>query len=266
MRMTGHRGWEWTLVWGVLLLPFLVVWGLLPVVFAGRPAWVPAVLRPRGDACRPMALFFFSAVVGLLCLYPSADFAHFLMALPLFLPLLAAVASRTWPATGWLPVAAATAVTAVLCAPFVSLLALGLRMPLSAEGFARASGIRGGGAEFDDAAALVRHLDAMPERSLLVLVNEPLVYFLSGRDSVLAREEFLLHLVGFGLIRPDEARAYVPEPMIIERLQAARPTIVDAAGGATPFAEVFPDVARYLATHYRPVRDIGRYRVLAWAG
>jgi len=270
-----HRpGWQWQLVWGVALLPFVAVWGALPLVLPEIVAWLPRSLRPTAEPPPPMALFFFAGSAGLLLFYPSGDLYHLLMSLPLFLPLVAA-GTACWsrvPAGGRRGESVAFAVVSgmavVLCLPFVSLQVRVSGIPASAAVFARASGITGAAGQFEQAADLVRYLESLPpERPLLILVNQPLLYFLSGRDSALAREEYLLYLVGFGLIRDDDARAQVPESMIIERLAGAQPIVVDY-GSAAPnkFRRMFPEAARFLDTHYQPVRVIGRYRVLTWAG
>jgi hypothetical protein len=267
-------GWQWQLVWGVALLPFVAVWGALPLVLPEVVAWLPRSPRPTAEPSPPTALFFFAGSVGLLLFYPSGDISHLLMSLPLFLPLVAAGTAR-WsrvPAAGRRGEAVAfglvAAMAVALSLPFVSLQVRASGIPASAAVFARASGITGAAGQFEQAADLVHYLESLPpERPLLILVNQPLLYFLSGRDSALAREEYLLYLVGFGLIRDEDARAQIPEPRIIERLAGERPIVVDYGGAArNNFRRVFPEAARFLDAHYRTARMIGRYRVLTWAG
>ena len=264
---------SWELIWGASLLPFLAVWGTLPLVFPELGAWLPQWARP---AAVPASFALFASIgsMSLLFLYPSADFAHLLMGLPLFLPLVAMIAARWYRVSGATPRAgraaaavAIAAITALLAGPFVALLVRDAREPRLPATFARATGVHGTDARFEDAAELVRYLDVQaPELPLFILGNEQLLYFLSGRDSILPREEFVLYMLGFGTTTDDDARAFLPPDRIIERLTAARPLVVDYSDPrAAPFRRAYPEVASFLAAHYGVARVIGPYRVLGWA-
>jgi hypothetical protein len=268
--LLGDPGWQWILVWGVGLVPFVAVWGMLPAMFPETVA--RARHRPGATPSAAAGLFYCTAVVSLLYFYPAGDVFHLFMSLPLFLPLAAAAAAR-WvePRTAAQrpgPIAyavAATLIVTVLFAPFVSLLASGLRQPLSPATFSRATAIRASGTPFDETVELVRYLATLPpDRPLLVLANNQLLYFLSGRDSAVARDEFLLYLVGFDLIREEDIHRYLPEAALIERLGATRPIVID--GVDTRFRQQLPDTSRFVDDHYEILRVFGPYRVLGWEG
>jgi hypothetical protein len=262
--------WHLEILWVVALGPFLAVWGTLPGLFPETLHWWGGG-GARADATAPVALFHCVASMSLLNFYPYCDIFHVFMSLPLFLPLIALVVARGLAAAAMSSgraTAVTAGVTALLCAPFVYLTVQALSEPESAAVFSRASGVRGEAADFAATAELVGYLESLPpEQTLLVLANKQLLYFLSGRDSLLPRQEFLLYLVGYGSIRDADARTLLPEQAIIDRIAAAPPVIIDDGyGAAKPFRRVFPQAARFIDTHYRVARVIGRYRVLGWAG
>ena len=153
--------------------------------------------------------------------------------------------------------------------PVLSLATTRLGRSAKMPGFARASGISGTMPKFGEAAALVGHLRSQlpAEGKLLVVANEQMLYFLAGRPSILEKEEYLLYLVGAGLVADADARTLVPATRIIERLEGERPLVVDYAGspGGRNFREVYPEVAAYLDQHYRVVQTFGKYRLLEWS-
>jgi hypothetical protein len=247
--------------------PVLRFFFLLPllVVCAGLPGFV----RRLRDGSEPAAdLFFCVAVLAVLFLYPAADFWHALMALPLFLPALAhelhprvegpARRAAVWPlAVGFL----------VLALPFVH----GLWMtratePATHRSFARASGIASREPHFGEVLDLIAELDARaaPERRPLVLTNEQMIYFLAGRPSALEREEFVLYLVGAGLIRDRDARALIPEERMVESLRRVRPVVVDRKENAAAkrFRRTFPEAAAYITSSCPRVAASGDYDIL----
>ena len=89
---------------------------------------------------------------------------------------------------------------------------------------------------------------------------------MTGVNSALRRDEFVLYLVGADLISNENAQALLDQAHILARLDTVRPLLVDS--GADPASArlraVLPTVARYLESHYRPVRQIGAYTVSRW--
>jgi hypothetical protein len=263
----------WELIWPTALLPFAVTWAALPFLFAEIAAWSPGRLQ-TAPAPPLFALFACLAISAQLLFYPSSDFAHLLMALPLFLPPAAMLAVRWYrvPNPGGRAGRAAAAATvvgmvALLAAPFGGLLIGTLGEPVAKRSFARAPGVRGSGDRFEQAAELVQYLDAQaPALPLFVLGNESLLYLLSGRDSILPREEFLFYMIGFGAITRDDARALLSADAMVDRIRSSAPIVVDYTDHrGHRFRRTYPEVAFYLDTHYRVAKEIGPYRVLGWA-
>jgi hypothetical protein len=242
---------------------------------------VPALLRDtdgrssdaekRGDGVRQ--LLFIAAAGSLLSLHPAADLWHVFMVLPMFLPILSWELDafhrvpRSNGMAGRLVSASAAVLFAVfLAAPFVHATARAwIERPPPALRMKRATGIVGLTSQLAQQVELVSYLEGRSERGLLVLTNEQLLYFLSGGVPAMEEQEFVLYLVGGGLIGDEDARALVPEGPFIERLKATKPTIVDAADHrmAKRFRDVFPNVARFIDENYRLEKAIGTYRVLA---
>jgi hypothetical protein len=237
-------------------------------------AWggVVAVVRePAGSRSRDLFTCF--AVVSLLFLYPSADFWHVLMGLPAFLPLLAHLADR-WVGRPQsfstadrsrvaIAAAVATALLLATCTPFVAALAHARRAP-TVPGLARAPGIADPSPEFRNIVALLAWLDRVPpERPLAVLVNRQLLYLLADRSSALASGEFVLYGIGFDVLPAERARALLPPAYVTERLDEARPVVIEREdGGAQRFRRIYPEAARQLDEHYAEVARFGPYRVL----
>jgi hypothetical protein len=100
---------------------------------------------------------------------------------------------------------------------------------------------------------------------MLVLSNEQMLYFLSGRDSVVAPYEFILYLVGAGAIREDDAHQILDDAGFATQLERQRPLIVDRSVPATQrLRRAYPQMARILEAHYAPVYRAGEYTMLAW--
>jgi hypothetical protein len=260
----------WELIWPTALLPFLVTWAALPFLFPEIAAWSPG-RRHAAPAAPVFSLFACLAATLLLLFYPSSDFAHLLMALPLFLPLAAMLAVRWYRVANRAGRAAAAAtvvgMVALLAAPFGGFLISSLREPVSERSFARAPGVSGSGERFEQAAELVQYLDVQaPALPLFVLGNESLLYLLSGRDSILPREEFLFYMIGFGAITRDDARATLSADAIVNQIRSRSPIVVDYTDHrGVRFRRTYPEVVFYLDTHYRVAKEIGPYRVLGWA-
>ncbi len=245
-------GWHGPLFRAVALLPVLVAWLALPAAL--------------GRADESQRLYAIAAVISLLLLYPAADFWHVVMALPLFVPALAAAVDT---APGWRRAVIAGAI-ALLALPFVDALRVSRAAPISAAVFAKASGIVALDASDADAAAAVAYLRASEDGNgrLLVLCNQSLLYYLADRPSAVERTEYLLYLLGSEIIAPAAARQLQPESELLIQLDVARPLVLDCPHGGRPprLAQAYPGLLAYVATHYRQTFAAGPYRVLAWEG
>jgi hypothetical protein len=256
------------------ILLFLVVWWGLAAAFADRlPARVGAAIGVAPSRTDALPVFAFAAAAGVLLLYPSGDLPHVLMAWPLFIPLLAHLLWRWYAAASSgagrprrLALGALVAgLLAAVGAPFVGMLAGRLAEPAAPARFARASGVFVSDRRSADAARVIDYLAQRPEGPLLVLCNEQMLYFLAGRDSVVAPQEYVLYLVGGGLIRDEDARRILDDPEFVAQLEARRPLVVDRPGPMTArLRHVYPAAARTLDAHYRPVYRAGAYQVLEW--
>jgi hypothetical protein len=231
-----------------------------------------------GEPWPVLGLFYFFGLTSLLLLYPAADFWHVVMGLPAWLPLLAFQLerfrcppdARGRPGRTERRSALLVAILVLaLCAPFVDTLRFVQRTQHGEAPLARASGIVGWPPRFTEAVEVIRYLDSLPkEAPLLVIANEQMIYFLAGRSSVITDGEYVLYLVGADAIAGDDARALLPEQRLIERLESAKPLIVDYTGNpmSQRFRNAFPRTATYVEIRYRLQQAVGQYRVLAWAG
>lgn len=247
-------GFGWDAIWfGALavLLPVVVWAGLLTL----RAAAPPSVALVR---------FVAFGAISLLFLYPSGDFWHIAMAVPAFLPLAAGLGDR-WLGGGRRLAALVGAMALLLVAsPFVhSLVAVRV-----AGGIAPDSGPlrgivdpspRGQAARVVSEALLQR-----PGAPLLVTTADSLFYLLAGRDSALPAGEFILYLIGFGLIDDDAARALLPESQVVEALRRTQPTLVEAQPTRHHFRRVYPRAAAVIDDHYRVAVDAPPFRILEW--
>ncbi len=275
--------WHPDIFGALFVLPFAVVWASFRFVFA-EP--LPASGGDaRGEVSqasrrRAVGLFFFYSATSLLFLYPSGDFWHLVMGLPAFLPLLAhrlehfqEAGGRGEAASGYGHLSSRALVAAVflvLCAPFVDTLRFArATQPTVAASFERGSGIVGAPPKFEEALDLVEYLDSRPKGDgLLVLCNEQMLYFLAGRPSVLERDEFVLYMVGAGVIEQENASALISERWMIARLKETKPHVVDYAGSpaSARFKKQFEEAGGYLDAHFRLVKTFGGYQVFSWAG
>lgn len=241
---------------------------LLPAIAWGGIAELAGTRRPDAALAR-VACF---AIISLAFLYPAGDYWHVLMVAPAFLPLLAHQGER-WmrvdrPARSALPLALAVAALALfLVTPFLRMRSEQLA---AARAIAPAQGPLGGLVEasprFRAAAAVAEHLGARPGAPLLVTGSESLLYVLTGRDSSLAPDEFVIYLIGFDLIAPEVARELLPEARVLAQLDATRPTIVEVDPASARFRRLYPIAARWIDAHYRAALTPAPYRVLEWAG
>jgi hypothetical protein len=250
----------------VYVIPLLTVWAALAVLFRGGPA-----VATRSS---PLALFFFSGAATLLQLYPSADVLHSFMLLPPFFPLLAfcldafhrAPSGDRAGLPGVLASAAfVTVVVLILAAPFLHGLATRtIARPESVPEFSRATGVADSAPKFRETGDLVRHLIGRPrDEWLFSIAGDQMVYFLAGKVSPLEKHEYILYLVQGGVIREEDARALVPERMIIDRLTAVDSLVIDYEPSplSAGFRRVYPGVAQLLETRYRLAGTFGGYRL-----
>jgi hypothetical protein len=258
--------------WTNEMLPLLPVF---PILVLG---W--AVITSLGDPARRsgaepaeahrhrLALLFFFGFTAILLLYPAADIPHGAMLMPAFLPL--AAYGLSWRGR---PVGGATLALVALWLAGAAWPFLGPRLtapPEPAGGlptFARASGIVRADQRMIDVSRLVRRLSeaGAHDRGLLVIVDEPMLYFLADAVSALPREEFVLFLVGSGLVEDGVARSLVDESASIDRLAGSRPLVVDYPDSIEEgrFRRVFPRIAAFIDARYRPAAAVGGYRILA---
>ena len=221
---TGVDGtwWFWLSSDLLHLVPGIVAWLGALLYFADRRELGEGIDPRRRRATLLFACF---ATTALFLLYPNADLLHAGMALPAFLPLLAALAARlqqdleaTWRRAG---LAFALVFAAVFSAPFALDLAReSERQAEERHGFARAAGISGSGPRAREGAALVALLRQPPyaERELFVLSGKQLVYFLAGRASAVEPYEFGIYMASGDLIS-EEGKAW-----LIRRGGSRRPT------------------------------------------
>ncbi len=251
--------------------PFAVTWAGFAWVLL--PASRARSTAPPHDE-RPAALFAFLAIASLFLLYPAGDLWHVLMALPAFLPLLAHLMSRylgRFPSPAPLAARAALVVVVLLLSiPCVHALAA-MRLGTRADAyFQRASGISDPNPQTADMGRLVDYLatHTPPDRRLLITTGEHQLYFLAGRRSALEKQEYVLYLRGAGIVSPSDARELLSQADAIRTLEHYRPLIVERAVEEAPsrfrvdFERAFPEIARYLRTHYAPAEQIGDYRIL----
>jgi hypothetical protein len=195
------------------------------------------------------------------------------MNLPVFLPLLAYHLQAFHEAEAG---GRGRTVSAVLLAAFVAMLFSPFvpfaRPPLEpcevqspARG-GRATGVRSPDCKLADAHQLVPLLDARAPATtpLFVIPDEQMMYFLTGRRSVLEDSEFILYLVRHGFISDADARTQVDEPAAIARFERERPLVVRWNGvGRDRFARALPALAAYIERAYGVVGHAGRFEILA---
>ena len=275
------------------VLPFAVVWASIWFYLATAEPSDSTLELPPVERRTAASLWSFFCATSLLLLYPSGDLWHLLMCLPAFLPLFAALLERyavgaalSRPPFGpneqlrnrvsrperrlaaTFPTIASVLLVVMLATPFFGTTRFVRSMAPGMRGaFTRASGIVGWPPKSKDAADLVAYIDAQPqEQRLFVLCNEQLLYFLTGRPSVMERDEFALYLVGAGVITPNDRRALLDEARIVARLRETKPLVVDCTNSplGERFKTAFPEVERFLADHYAAVASFGDYRLLTW--
>ncbi len=133
----------------------------------------------------------------------------------------------------------------------------------------RAAGIALPRAEFRrlhlaDTEQLVARLIAMPgDEPVLLLSNEDLILFASGRAPLLPRERAYLFWIGWNLSAGRGIDAL--EARILQRLAEVPDAIViEAREPATRYLlEALPRLRRHLVSHYRVEERIGHFRILA---
>ena len=257
---SGARGGAWSgWVWA------LVTW--LPVAATWlATGWLLCVPRTPAELAAPTLL----AAALLLALQPVGDITHVLLALPVFVVPLAALAAR-WagprlPAPG-VAVAAVGVLGVALVAPFVQVLAhyVGLlRAPVA--GYRRATAIHDLSATAQGTRALIDYLGRTPEETrVVVLPSMQMVEFLAGRHSALEKDEFGLYLGTYGLVTDATARRLVDQEAAIAELGAHPVLVVRVRDPRSTAAlnRVFPTLLAYLDSRFHEVASFGPYQVLA---
>jgi hypothetical protein len=271
------RAWAGTFITMWFAVPLAAVW--LTAVLLLRGSWSSAdIASGRRNA---VLLLYCNAVIALLLLYPAGDVLHVVMGLPAYLPLCAfllerfhyAVAGepeRMRPSARWLSGAVIGALALCMAAPSLDHLVSVYRDSRADPTVVRrATAIHGAQPKFGEIAAVLAYLatEVPPDRELLVLSGEQMLYFLAGRRSALERDELALYLVSGDVIAADDARRLIDQQRAIARLAEARPVIVEGGEPRTDgrVRNVLGDVSRYIDAHYRVAATVANYRVLTWA-
>ena len=84
--------------------------------------------------------------------------------------------------------------------------------------------------------------------------------------TTLLLSSFTLYMTSFNLVEIESARKLVDENIIVEKLRAARPLIVDDYHdeGASHIRKMFPKLAELVSTHYQVKKKFGNFHVLQW--
>src|SRR5262245_7022727 len=251
--------------WQATSSPTTLSW--LPVAIAwlavARLLWVRRLPAP-------VVAPIFMAAAFLPGLQPIGDLPHVLIALPPFLPPLAALcaryANRDWPGR-WLAAATICLLGAALVAPFTRSFPRSVAQ-LRAPGprYERATGVRDPSPFSEDLRELVRYLERTPaETRVLVLPDTCIIHFLAGRRSALDTEDFPLILGTYSHVSDDDARALFDEDAVIARLrrEPVLVVLVHDGPGLTAVRRVFPKLVAFVDEHFRQVARFGPYEVLA---
>ncbi len=272
------RAWYGTIlaVWYAVPLASLGLTGFL-LLRSSPPA--AAAAAGRGTA---VLLVYCNAVAAWLLAYPVADLVHIMMGLPVVAPLWAFLLERFYrpvaheagssaKVSRWVSGGLIGALAACMAAPSVDHLMLKFaRSRADATALARATGIHGTQPKFGEVANLLAYLDAQvpADRELVFLSCEQLLYFLSGRRSALEQNEFDFYLLCSGQLSNDDARQLIDERLVIDKLSAAKPVIIDGGDRRTNgrLQGAFREMSRYIDAHYHVAARVGRYRILQWSG
>jgi hypothetical protein len=256
--------------WQLHPLPTVLFWLPIVTVWGG----IVAVARSR-ERTPALAALTFAAAAGILHLYPWADTAHALAALPPVLPLLAVLLERVHAApddrrdAGRLVSGALVALgIAAVCAPFVLRLhAMRAMRPAEAPAIRHAAGIWDPDGHFREIVGIVDALAALEPRDapLLVLPDEEMVNFLAQRRVALGEETFWLYLHYFGFVSDEELRIHVDEDRAIETLATTRPLVVRRVlmPQLARLRTALPRLVAYVNRGYRRVAAVGGTEIMA---
>ena len=105
---------------------------------------------------------------------------------------------------------------------------------------------------------------APADAPVLVMNNESMIYLATGRDPVFEQHLMLFFLAGWGLLPQDDPDLPPPGELIRILDQAPDAIVVTRVNdlAVDEFRERFPELARHIRRHFRPVASIGDYRVL----
>jgi hypothetical protein len=99
---------------------------------------------------------------------------------------------------------------------------------------------------------------------IFAIQNEPMIYFLSGREPLFEDHALILFLAGWGLL-PENDRDAPPQSVLIQRLERTPEAIIVVRQDdktTRNFIKFFPQVARFIGENYRVEHRIGDYRIL----
>jgi hypothetical protein len=250
------------------LSPALISWLPVMVTWIAVVQFLSAPVVPAASAA-PV----FLACLLLPGLQPIGDLPHILLALPVFLLPLAALAAR-YADRGWPGSRVATLAVGVLAVALVTPFARSFggtiaQFRVPAPGYERATGVRDSSRSAGDLRALIAYLERTPaDTRLLVLPNTPIIHFLAGRRSALDMEDFGVILGTYSHVSDDDARALVNQDAVIPRLEREPVLVVllpnDPAMPAV--RRVFPELVAFVDARFREVMRFGPYEVLAPTG
>jgi hypothetical protein len=113
---------------------------------------------------------------------------------------------------------------------------------------------------------LIIHLErAQPAHApLFVVNNEPMIYFLTGRDPLFADHAATLFLVGWAMLPENDRDAPSPSSLIgrLENTPDAIVVVRRKDETTRNFMRSFPEVTQYITTNFRVERRFGDYQVM----
>jgi len=281
------RGWpveasDWWF-WGtsdlLFCAPFVIVWLGLATWFWNDERW-DDVESPVGQS--PQLLFTCFTTMGILWLFPSADIWHVIAFLPSCLPLVAGLFERFWSLQEGnespnivFRFAAASAIVVLSLTTLLPAVRDLIRereeKPAFEIDLLRATHVRGNSGQYSsykNGGRVIRYLreDVRKDEPIFIMSAKPLLYFLAERKSLVQEYEFVLYMTSFNLVEIESARELVDENLLVEKLRAARPLIVDDYHdeGASHIRKMFPKLAELVSTHYQVKKKFGNFHVLQW--
>jgi hypothetical protein len=118
-------------------------------------------------------------------------------------------------------------------------------------------------AAFDSLIARLE-LEKPADAPIFALQNEPMIYFLSGREPLFADHTLILFLAGWGMLPENDRYAPLPSSLIDRLEQTPELIVVVRRDDKTTrnFVNYFPEVARYIRENFQVAHEISDYRIL----